>query len=204
MSEKVTKEKKSAPFYKRLLLGALVGKKDSQIIAYTAVVTAFVVVANFFEVEVPLAKFSLTIFVAAIAGILIGPLMGSVAAFFGDMLEFFAGGGSGYSPWIGVGNAAIALLAGLIIGGLKSRQSWFLYVKLGLVCVLTFLICTVAINTTAMWLLWYRNSFPSYWGFLSYRLFGVGGIWNSLANYALLFAAVPALNRIKPLKLNVR
>ena len=35
------------------------------------------------------------------------------------------------------------------------------------------------------------------------RYFVFGQIWNSLLNYALLFAIVPTLNAIKPLKLKI-
>ena len=64
-----------------------------------------------------------------------------------------------------------------------------------------FLICTVAINTTAFWKLYSKVSYGKY---LVSRLFLQGQIWNSLANYALLFVAVPVLNRIKPLKLRIQ
>ncbi len=200
MSEVVTKEKGR---WRCLLFGALVDKKASQKIAYTAVVTAFVVVANmFFEFKLAETQFSLTIFVSAIAGILIGPLLGFAACFLGDLVGFlYHSGGFAYLPWIGLSLGMIALLSGLIIGGLKSGTKWFLYVKLSIVCLLTFLLCTVAINTTAFWLLYSK---VDYWTYLVSRLFIQGQIWNSLVNYALLFVAVPALNRIKPLKLRIK
>ena len=202
MSESIVKEGKGVPFFKRLFLGALAGKKESQKIAYTAVVTAFVVASNMFEFKLADTQFSLTIFASAIAGILIGPLMGAAAAFLGDLVGFlYNSSGFAYLPWIGISLAVIALLSGLIVGGLQPRQSWFLYVKLALVCVLTFLICTVAINTTAFWKLYSKVSYGKY---LVSRLFLQGQIWNSLANYALLFVAVPVLNRIKPLKLRIQ
>ncbi len=39
--------------------------------------------------------------------------------------------------------------------------------------------------------------------YLVIRFFILGQIWNSLANYALLFAVVPLLKAIKPLKLDL-
>ncbi len=200
MSEIVAKENGR---WRCLLFGALVDKKASQKIAYTAVVTAFVVVANmFFEFKLAETQFSLTIFVSAIAGILIGPLLGFAACFLGDLVGFlYHSGGFAYLPWIGLSLGMIAFLSGLIVGGLKSGAKWFLYVKLSIVCVLTFLLCTVAINTTAFWILYSKIG---YWKYLVSRLFIQGQIWNSLVNYALLFVAVPALNRIKPLKLRIK
>ena len=202
MLEVSTKEKKQTPLWKKLLFGALAEKKASQKIAYTAVVTAFVVVSNMFEFKLAETQFSLTVFASALAGILIGPLFGGAACFLGDLVGFiYNAGGFAYLPWIGISLAAIAFLSGLIVGGLKANQTWFLYVKLALVCVLTFLLCTVAINTTAFWLLYSK---VSYWKYLVSRLFIQGQIWNSLVNYVLLFIAVPALNRIKPLKIRIR
>ena len=190
-------------FWKRLFFGALAEKKASQKIAYTAVITAFVVVANMFlEIKLAETQFSLTIFVSAIAGILIGPLLGFAACFLGDLVGFlYHSNGFAYLPWIGISLGAIAFLSGLIVGGVRSRTNWFLYVKLAIVCVLTFLLCTIAINTTAFWLLYSK---VDYWTYLVSRLFIQGQIWNSLVNYVLLFIAVPSLNRIKPLKLYIR
>lgn len=203
MSEVSTKEIGRTPFFKKLFFGALIRKRASHKIAYIAVVTAFTVVANmFFEIKLAETQFSLTIFMSAIAGILIGPLFGGAAAFLGDLVGFlYHSNGFAYLPWIGISLGCIALLSGLIVGGLEYHKKWFLYVKLALVSVLTFLLCTVAINTTAFWLLYSK---VGYWEYLVSRLFIQGQIWNSLVNYVLLFIAVPALNRIKPLKLYIR
>ncbi len=203
MSEVVAKEKKHAPFLEKLFFGALIHKRASHKIAYIAVVTAFIVVANmFFEIKLAETQFSLTIFVSAIAGILIGPLFGGAAAFLGDLVGFlYHSNGFAYLPWIGISLGCIALLSGLIVGGLEYHTKWFLYVKLIIVSVLTFLLCTVAINTTAFWLLYSKIG---YWEYLVSRLFIQGQIWNSLVNYVLLFIAVPSLSAIKPLKLYIR
>ena len=64
-----------------------------------------------------------------------------------------------------------------------------------------FFVCTIAINTTAFWLL-YASGVP-YTTYLISRLFIQGQIWNSLFNYALLFVAVPTLSKVKPLGLNL-
>ena len=93
-----------------------------------------------------------------------------------------------------------AVIAGLIVNGISSKTKGWLYVKLAVVCVLTFCICTVAINTTAFWLLYSKVSF---WKYFVARIFVQGQIWNSLVNYVLLFIAVPALQKIKPLKICV-
>lgn len=199
MSERVI------PKWKRLLFGALAAKNVSHKLAYIAVVTAFVVVANmFFEFKLAETQFSLTIFFSALSGLLIGPVFGFCACFLGDLVGYFYhSAGYAYMPWIGIAMGVTALLAGLIVGGLDYKSRGFLYVKLALVCVLTFLICTIAINTTAFWLL-YAKGKVGYFTYLVSRIFVQGQIWNSLVNYALLFIAVPVLARIRPLKLYLK
>lgn len=172
-------------------------------IAYIAVMTALCVVANmFFEFKLADTQFSLTIVVSALTGILIGPLFGFAACFLGDLVGFlYHSAGFAYMPWIGLSMGLTALLAGFVVNGIKGNgKRWFLFVKLAFVCLSTFLLCTVAINTTAFWLLYSK---VDYWTYLVTRLFVQGQIWNSLVNFVLLFIAVPTLARVKPLKIHV-
>lgn len=188
---------------KRLLFGTLAGKNASHKIAYIAVMTALVVVCNlFFEFKLAETQFSFTIAVSALSGLLIGPLFGFVACFLGDLVGFlYHSGGFAYYPWIGISMGLIALIFGVLVGGWDGKTKGFLYVKLALASLLTFAVCTVGINTTAFWILYSKVGYGTY---LISRLFVQGQIWNSLVNYALLFAFVPALNRIKPLKINLK
>ncbi|MBQ9114038.1 MAG: ECF transporter S component [Clostridia bacterium] len=196
-------QKSTALKWKTLLLSpTLVDKNKSHKIAYISVLTAFIVVANmFFEFKLADTQFSLTLFVSALCGVIIGPLFGFAACFLGDLAGFlYNSGGFTYMPWIGLSMGLTAFFAGLIIGGIKSEKTWFLYVKLALISLLTFGICTVAINTTAFWLLYSKVSYKTY---LVTRLFVQGQIWNSLFNYLLLFIAVPILARVKTLKIRL-
>lgn len=203
MSE--TCQKMGVPAWKRLLFSpALAEKNASHKIAYIAVVTAFVVVANmFFEFKLAETQFSLTVLVSIVSGLLIGPLFGGAACFLGDLVGFlYHSAGLGYLPWIGISLCLMAMISGFVTGIASSKKpKWFLYIDLAIVSVSTFLLCTVAINTTAFWLLYSKVDYGTY---LISRLFVQGQIWNSLVNYALLFLVVPALNRIKPLKINIR
>lgn len=180
----------------------LLTKNRSQKIAYVSIATAFVVIANmFFEFKFADVQFSLTIFVSALVGIILGGALGFVACFLGDLVGFlYNSGGFAYYPWIGIAMGLTSLIAGAIIGGIKSDKKWFLYVKIAIVCLLTFLICTVGINTTAFWLLYSKSSYLTY---LVARLFVQGQIWNSLFNFALLYIAVPALKSIRALKIYI-
>ncbi len=190
--------------WKRLLLSPTMYRKNvSHQIAYVSVMTALTIVANmFFEFKFADVQFSLTLFLSALTGIIIGPLFGFAACFLGDLVGFlYHSSGYPYYPWIGIAMGMAALIAGLVIGSVPSKKSWFLYVKLAVVSLLIFAVCTVAINTTAFWKLYSKVSYREY--FIA-RIFVQGQIWNSLFNSALLFIAVPTLNRIKPLKIRIQ
>ena len=187
---------------KLLLSETMAGKSDSHRIAYIAVFTAFCVVSNmFFEFKLAETQFSLTLLLSALTGIVIGPIFGFVACFLGDLVGFlYHSAGFAYMPWIGLSVGLTAMIAGLIVNGIPSEKAWFLYVKLALVCLLSLTICTILINTTAFWLLYSKVDYMTY---LVSRLFVQGQIWNCLVNYALLFISVPALAKIKPLKIKI-
>jgi ECF transporter S component (folate family) len=195
-------EQKRGEWRKILLSPTLAGKSAGKRVAYIAVVTALVVVCNmFFEFKLAETQFSFTIVVSALAGILIGPLFGFVSCFLGDLVGFlYHSAGFAYLPWIGISMGITALLSGLIIGGFEGKKGWFLYVKLAIVTLLTFAICTVAINTTAFWILYSK---VDYWTYFVSRIFVQGQIWNTLFNAALLFIVVPTLKSIKPLKIYI-
>ncbi len=192
-------EKGKRSWWKRLLFSdLLLGKSYSQKIAYVAVMTAFCVVANlFFEFNLtPTSKISLTMTASAVTGVLLGAGFGFVACFLGDLLGFFCNSaGLLYLPWVGISSGTTALLAGVLIcfvGG--NDKPLVLYGKIALLCVATFLICTIAINTTAFWLLYSKVSYSTY---LVTRLFVQGQIWICLVNSVLLFIAIPLLHRFK-------
>ncbi len=189
--------------FKRVFFSpTLADKNESHKIAYIAVMTAFVVVANmFFEFKLAETQFSLTLAISALTGMIIGPLFGFVACFLGDLVGFlYNSAGFAYLPWIGISMGTVALISGLIVA-IPLKIKGGAYIKLGLISLFTFALCTVAINTTAFWLL-YAKGVP-YGTYLISRLFVQGQIWNSLFNYALLFIFVPVLSKVKALKLQL-
>ncbi len=194
-----TKEKWKGLFISPLLKN----KRRAQKIAYIAVMTALLVVTNtFFEFKLADVQFSLTIFVSALTGILIGGGLGFVACFLGDLVGFlYHSGGFAYLPWVGISMGLTAFSFGAITCLWKERGGKVgLYIKLFLASLTSFLLCTVVINTTAFWLLYSK---VDYWTYLVTRLFVQGQIWNSLFNFVLVFIALPILNRIKPLKIEI-
>ena len=172
----------------------------TQRIAYVAIMSAFLVVCNmFFEFKFADTQFSLTIFFSALTGLVIGPLYGFVACFLGDLVGFlYNSGGFMYMPWIGLAMGMVAFISGLIMNCFDFNFKFAIYIKLFMVCVLTFLVCTVAINTTAFWIIYNTKKVP-FFAYLTTRLFVQGQIWNSLFNYALLFILYPVILKIKSL-----
>ncbi len=197
--------RKSKSKWQRWVFSDLLADKNAtHRIAYIAVMTALCVVFNtFLEIKFADVQFSFTIFISALTGILIGPLFGAAACFLGDLVGFlYNNAGMLYMPWIGVSLAVTAFLSGVLMTVVKGNgRAWFLYCKLALVCLTSFLVCTVAINTTAFWKLYSKVDYSTY---LITRLFVKGQIWNCLVNYVLLFITVPVLNRVKPLKIHIR
>ena len=185
--------------FKRLMLSdVMMDSSKTQRLAYVAIMTALCVVCNmFFEFKFADTQFSLTLCFSALTGLIIGPLYGFAACFLGDLVGFlYNSGGFMYMPWIGLSMGMVAFIAGFVMNCFEFKKAWVNYVKIAIVCILTFLLCTVAINTTAFWLI-YNNRKVSFFAYLITRLFVQGQIWNSVLNYAILFACYPFIERIK-------
>ncbi len=189
-------EQKRKRWERLLFSNLLVGQSASRKIAFVGVMTALMVVGNmFFEFKLAETQFSFTIVLSALTGVIIGPLFGFCACFLGDLVGFFYhSAGFAYLPWIGISMGLTALIAGFVINGLPQEKSWFVFIKIGIVCLLSFSLCTVAINTTAFWLLYSKMD---YWTYFLSRIFAQGQIWNCLVNYALLFITIPAAQKLK-------
>lgn len=191
-------------FFSRLLFPDYLNKKSAgKKIAYIAALTAFCVIANtFFEFKLMDTQFSVTIAASALMGLLLGPVFGFCACFLGDLIGFLANtGGFMYMPWVGISLGLTAFLSGVTVAALPFRFKGGLYIKLAVVCLLSFACSTVLVNTTAFWLLYAKG--VNYWTYLFTRLFVRGQIYNCIFNYALIYALVPLLNGIKPLKIKI-
>ena len=96
-------------------------------------------------------------------------------------------------PWIGLSTGTVALISGIVFHLFTSNKTWVLYVKIAIISILSFLICTVGINTVSLWALYSQTDYFTY---LTTRLFVLGGIYNSIVNYFLLFVIIPAIKRV--------
>lgn len=192
-----------ATVWKRLVFGSLWKKNKAQILAYIAVLSAFNVIINeYASFTTGVAQFSFSSVCAMLTGIIIGPFLGFAATFVGDLLAFVIKPPAfPYSPWIGIATGMFALIMGLAFHVVPGKGKFWCYVKLSVACLLTFFVATVGI--TSIYLHGVMSPTVPYWRFVTARLFVQGQIWNSLANYALFFIALPVLARIKQLGIRI-
>ncbi len=208
-----------APLWKRILFPSfLADKSKAHQISYIGVTAALCIVTNLFEIKFADVQFSFTIFSSVLAGILIGPLFGFTAVFLGDAVGYLCNSiGFYYYWWVALSCASMALIAGLVMK-IPMRFKGSLYAKLALICALVFAVCSLAINTTGMYYIglklymsggvkeMFETRFggeQTFWAYVFIRFFLMGQIYNSIANYVLLFLTVPLLKSLKPLKLDL-
>lgn len=196
--QKETTCKKRRSIWLRLFFsGALTSDtRHTKKIAYIAIMAAFLSVSNILEIKFADLQFSFSIAASALAGVVLGGAFGFVAAFLGDLVGYLVNSaGYAYMPWVGLNLAVIALLAGIIIGGIPLRFKGALAVKVTVFSVLAFFIGTVGINTTAFWLL-YAKGVP-YLTYAISRIIVKGQIYNCIVNYILLYAIIPIIAKLK-------
>ena len=195
----------------------LLEKTTAKKIAYTAVVTAFLLVCNtFLEVKFTDVQFSFTITASIIAGVILGPLNGFLSCFIADGLGFLINSwGLTYMPWVGLTTAVTAFISGSVTYLINFKFKGAIFVKLTIICILSFFIGTVLINSTGFYYYNYLMGFSTavidyvksvfggevtFIGYVFYRLIFKGQIINCLVNYALAFIIIPILIRLNIFK----
>ena len=197
-----TKEKKS-PLWARLCFSDFVlSLTRAKKIAFTALGMAIAVVVNaFLSVKLGGVEYSLVIFTSVLVGVMFGALPGFVACFFGDLIGFLLHPMGEYSPFIGISTGLMAVFGAWLI----CRSIWAFkgawLVNLSLTCIAIFVVCTAGINNWYLNSVWFKSM--TFFECLAARLIVQGQLWNSLANYALLFIVLPILVKIKPLKIKI-
>ena len=211
-------QKFSATFNKFMFSERFRNSSRAKKIAAIAVFAALSVVTNMFlEFKLFDIQYSLTIFVSAVTGVFLGPLAGFLSCIFGDFVGYvFNSWGQLYMPWVGISTGLFALVAGLVFASDFERGATSsygkLYLKIALYVVVTFVLCTATINSVGFYLYnkyvtGFMKAFSEYSAknfggntgffiYLLYRLFFKGQIWNSVANYALLFVFLPVFKRV--------
>ena len=210
---------KKGVWWRRLLFSKLLENKEgAHKIAYISVMTAFCIVTNFFEFKFLDNQFSLTIAVALLTGIIIGAVFGFASCFLGDFIGFIVHPAYVYMPWVGLSTGMFAFVSGIIFNGFPSRKKSTMWLKLCIISLATFVVCTIGINSVGFY---YYNkgigfstavvdyiaqrfgSDVSFFGYIIYRLIFKGQIWNSVFNYVLFFIIVPMLSQIKALNIHI-
>lgn len=196
-------------WYEKFAFSPLLTKKHAtHKIAYLGLITALLTVCNaFLEIKFIDVQFSLTLCVSIIAGIFLGSGSGFLACMLGDGLGFMLSSwGYMYMPWVGLTSAVTALIAGLVFYFIPLKFKGSLFIKLALICLLSFALGTVLINSTCFYIyndkMGFTASFndyvserfggnTSYIAYVIYRIFFKGQIFNCLFNYALAFLITP-------------
>lgn len=165
-------------------------------IAYIALMVALSIVCNmYFEFKLGPVQYSFTTAISVLIGVLIGPCAGFVACFIGDAVGFFVNPFGAYAPWIGIATGLMAFIGGAVFNLFKSDKPWAIYVKLGVIALSTFLICSVGINTVFLWVSYYSDI--TFWAYFVNRYITLGQLIVSGINYALLFIIIPIIKRVR-------
>ena len=191
----------------------LKGKSQGVKLAFVGMITAVNIVGNaILEFKTLDVQFSFTILLSIITGMLLGGGLGFISTFLADLLGFIISSwGLMYMPWVGLSTAVMALISGVVFSVGKNDTA-FLFVKCGIISLITFLVCTVLINSVGFYfynkamgfstavLDYVSKTFGSdvqFISYLAYRLIFKGQILNSIFNYALLFLFIPLAKRLK-------
>ena len=179
-------------------------KKSATVrIALMGLATAVLYNANaFLEIKFLDVQYSLTIFLSCAAGVAVGPFSGFFVSVLSDFLGWLANSsGYIYMPWVGLSTGLYALLGGIILGFDYFNFKGGNALKCALFTVTSFVVCTLAVNTTGFY--FYNKSMGfstavlnyvssrfgggvSYFAYAAYRLIFKGQIFNSVLNYALV------------------
>lgn len=197
-------------FFSNLILNSSHTKR----IAYIGVMTAFSVITNMLlEFKMLDIQFSLTILVSSLLGVLLGSACGFTACVIGDLVGFlFNSGGTIFMPWVGLSTGMMAFITGFIVNGFDLKVKGQIYIKLAVAFLLSFLICTVGINSTGFYFYNLKMGFSQavmsyvaerfgrgvdFIAYLAYRLIFKGQIYNNIFNYALGFVFIPLVLKSK-------
>lgn len=189
------------------------GLTDAKKIAFIAMFTALSVVTNtLLEIRVFDVQYSLTITFSFMCGIFLGPVFGCTSCIIGDLIGYFINSfGQLYMPWVGISTGGFAFFSGLVFS-FETNKRYALYLNAAVFTVVSFLVCTILINSTCFYIynrkIGFSDAFLTYVEsktdkseqsfllYLSYRLIFKGQILNSLVNYALIFISLPILKKL--------
>ena len=165
------RKERKAPLWKKLLFSDVL------------LMAALCIAVNTFEIKFADTQFSFSLFTALLAGVMLGALPGAVAVFVGDLFGYLLNSaGLYYYWWVALSLMLMAVIAGLVMC-IPMHFKGSLFVKLTIVTVLTFSLCTVLVNSLGMYYIGNKM-------FLSQSLIDAinerfGGVW-SFSNYVFV------------------
>ncbi len=116
-------------------------------IVYIAICSALMALLNLASIDTAVQKLTFTMCGACLVGIMFGGTDAFIICFFGDLITGLFMYGGWYNPFIGISSG----LFGFIFGSVYSIKHINRYVKVVIGYAISFIICTVLINTFALY-----------------------------------------------------
>ncbi|MDR0752128.1 MAG: folate family ECF transporter S component [Christensenellaceae bacterium] len=123
-------------------------------LVYTAFLSALSVALNAVEINIVIAKITFSYIPIFLAGSLLGPISGILVGFIGDSLGFLLSPQGIYYPVFTISSALMGLIVGIVFKYTNLKET----VKIVASFILIFLICTISINSTAIYYLYIAGS----------------------------------------------
>ncbi len=141
---------------------------SSKSIAYIALLTAISVVLNIYSIPLMdnALKLSFTYLICFVAGAFFGPLAGFLVGGLGDLIGFIIAPLGAWLPLVTLSSALIGFIPGIIFKYFRMRP----ILKIVVSFVLVYVVCTMFLNTFAIYLVILETTSRTFWGFLWFRL----------------------------------
>ncbi len=126
-------------------------------ITYTAIFSAFSVLANVFTLTLGNTgfQFDFLYFIYFISGIYLGPLCGGCVGLLGDLLGCLIAPKGPYIPFLTIGSMMLGVIPGLVFKYLKTND----LTRLIIAIVSGFVICSCFLNTFGLWFTYHYQPF---------------------------------------------
>ncbi|MDR3186253.1 MAG: folate family ECF transporter S component [Christensenellaceae bacterium] len=143
-------------------------KQNTLKLVYTALFAAISIALNSLEISTPAFKLTFTYIPIFLAGAFIGPLAGGIAGGIGDLIGFLIHPTGAYLPVFTLASIMIGVITGVIFTHTTLKTP----MKIILCYTLIFIICTVGINSTAQYYLFFAGGtkYSTFKAFLLVRL----------------------------------
>ena len=158
-----------------------------------AVFAALCAVVNVFEIPTPLNKISLTMLFALFAGVIFGAPRAFIVCFIGDLVAALIFPQGPYNLILGLTSGLMGFIAGVVfeIRGLHK------ILKTIIALVIMYLICSVLLNSFALYFMYHLGKTQGYGTYIVYRMY------SQLISFGInlvagIFATIPII-RVKNL-----